>query len=166
MFQYDNTFTILSLIPFTITLLLFIISYQASWDEPAATIVMHRCEPTRLQHLSLRLADKVSNLVDNNERLIDSRMGDQRFKDRGGFSKDGNRRDGGYKEGGRRDGGYREGREGRYGRDGQGGNRYRDGGGGGKGRYNREGQGRDNYSRDGQRRGDRGRYREGQGRGT
>ncbi|XP_030847884.1 eukaryotic translation initiation factor 3 subunit C [Strongylocentrotus purpuratus] len=147
---------------------------MASWDEPAATIVMHRCEPTRLQHLSLRLADKVSNLVENNERLIDARMGDNRFKGRD-FNKDGNRREGGYKDGGR--GGYRGGgRDNRYHGDNQGGNRYRDGGGrrggynrdGGGGRrggYNRDGGGRDNYNRDGQSGGYRGGYRGGYNRG-
>ncbi|XP_033119339.1 eukaryotic translation initiation factor 3 subunit C-like [Anneissia japonica] len=44
---------------------------SASWDEPAATIVMHRCEPTRIQTLALQLAEKANNLVDNNERLME-----------------------------------------------------------------------------------------------
>ncbi|XP_071946324.1 eukaryotic translation initiation factor 3 subunit C-like [Antedon mediterranea] len=44
---------------------------SASWDEPAATIVMHRCEPTRIQTLALQLSEKANNLVDNNERLIE-----------------------------------------------------------------------------------------------
>ena len=34
---------------------------QASWDEPAQTVVMHRgAEPSLLQSLALQLADKVN----------------------------------------------------------------------------------------------------------
>ena len=31
---------------------------------------MHRTEPSRLQSLALQLADKLANLVDNNERIL------------------------------------------------------------------------------------------------
>ncbi|PIK50901.1 putative eukaryotic translation initiation factor 3 subunit C [Apostichopus japonicus] len=105
----------------------------ASWDEPASTIVIHRCEPTKLQNLALRLADKVSNLVENNERLLDFRQdrnwkqNDNRHnygKDRGGYQ---NRDRGGYNRG---RGGYhnRSGNRGRYRNDrndGDRGGRYR-----------------------------------------
>ncbi|XP_028396733.1 eukaryotic translation initiation factor 3 subunit C-like [Dendronephthya gigantea] len=47
---------------------------QASWDEPTQTVVMHRgAEPSRLQSLALQLADKISTLVDNNERVLDTK---------------------------------------------------------------------------------------------
>ena len=36
---------------------------------------MHRTEPTRLQSLSLQLSDKIGQLVENNERLLDLRQG-------------------------------------------------------------------------------------------
>lgn len=39
---------------------------------------MHRTEPSRIQGLALQLADKVTNLVDQNERLWD-------FKQAGAF---------------------------------------------------------------------------------
>jgi len=56
---------------------------QASWDEPTQTVVMHRgAEPSLLQSLALQLADKVSNLVENNERIYDTRHGGFQFKDR------------------------------------------------------------------------------------
>lgn len=57
---------------------------QASWDEPTQTVVMHRgAEPSLLQSLALQLADKVSNLVENNERIYDTRHGGfVQFKDR------------------------------------------------------------------------------------
>merc|ERR1719414_1647218 len=48
---------------------------MASLDEPTECMVMHRTEPSRLQSLSLQLADKISQLVDNNERLLELRPG-------------------------------------------------------------------------------------------
>ena len=48
---------------------------MASLDEPSECMVMHRTEPTRLQSLSLQLSDKISQLVDNNERLLELRPG-------------------------------------------------------------------------------------------
>ena len=48
---------------------------MASLDEPSQCMVMHRTEPSRLQSLSLQLADKISQLVENNERLLELRPG-------------------------------------------------------------------------------------------
>lgn len=42
---------------------------MTSLDEPTQTLVMHRTEPSRIQGLSLQLADKINNLVEQNERL-------------------------------------------------------------------------------------------------
>jgi len=42
---------------------------MASLDEPTQTAVMHRTEPSRIQGLSLQLADKINTLVEQNERL-------------------------------------------------------------------------------------------------
>lgn len=42
---------------------------QTSLDEPTQTLVMHRTEPSRIQGLSLQLADKINILVEQNERL-------------------------------------------------------------------------------------------------
>lgn len=46
---------------------------QASLDEPTSCLVMHRTEPSSLQSLSLQLADKLYNLVENNERILDQK---------------------------------------------------------------------------------------------
>ena len=48
---------------------------MASMDEPSECMVMHRTEPSRLQALSLQLADKLAQLVENNERLLELRPG-------------------------------------------------------------------------------------------
>uniref|UniRef100_A0A182SI23 Eukaryotic translation initiation factor 3 subunit C n=1 Tax=Anopheles maculatus TaxID=74869 RepID=A0A182SI23_9DIPT len=55
---------------------------MASLDDPTETIVMHRSEPSRLQALSMQLADKVTNLVDANERIFEMKQGN--FFQRGG----------------------------------------------------------------------------------
>merc|ERR1719438_387147 len=44
---------------------------MASLDQPSQCIVMHRTEPSRVQALALQLSDKVSQLVENNERLLE-----------------------------------------------------------------------------------------------
>lgn len=48
---------------------------MASLDDPTETLVMHRSEPSRLQALSMQLADKVTNLVDANERIFEMKQG-------------------------------------------------------------------------------------------
>lgn len=89
---------------------------MASMDEPSECMVMHRTEPSRLQSLSLQLADKLAQLVENNERLLELRPGGWQGQWRG---KDNDRRDGGNKFGDRKFGGDRD----------------RGGGGGGGGKY-------------------------------
>ncbi|XP_059728818.1 eukaryotic translation initiation factor 3 subunit C-like [Haemorhous mexicanus] len=37
--------------------------------------MMHRTEPTATQNLALQLAEKLGNLVENNERVLDQRQG-------------------------------------------------------------------------------------------
>eukprot|EP00667_Euglena_gracilis_P003113 EG_transcript_3120 len=48
---------------------------SGSWDQPAGCVRMHRTNPSKLQHLCLLLADKASNLVENNEKILDARGG-------------------------------------------------------------------------------------------
>merc|ERR1712158_190794 len=79
---------------------------MASMDEPTECMVMHRTEPSRLQSLSLRLADKLAQLVENNERLLELRPGGWQGQWRG---KDGDRRDGKNFGGDRKFGGDRGG---------------------------------------------------------
>lgn len=55
---------------------------MASLDDPSETVVMHRSEPSRLQALAMQLTDKVTNLVDANERIFEMKQGN--FFNRGG----------------------------------------------------------------------------------
>lgn len=55
---------------------------MASLDDPTETVVLHRSEPSRLQALSMQLSDKVTNLVDSNERIFEMKQGN--FFQRGG----------------------------------------------------------------------------------
>ncbi|XP_056016697.1 eukaryotic translation initiation factor 3 subunit C-like isoform X1 [Ostrea edulis] len=57
---------------------------MASLDEPTQTVIMHRTEPTRLQSLALQLSEKVSSLVDNNERIMELKQGNLFFQKSGG----------------------------------------------------------------------------------
>merc|ERR1719383_178236 len=84
---------------------------MASLDQPSQCIVMHRTEPSRLQSLALQLSDKIGQLVENNERLLEQRgqswgprnwenRGEQRGQREGGNFKGGrggDRDQGGYK---------------------------------------------------------------------
>ncbi len=42
-------------------------------DEPAECLVMHRVESSRIQLLSLQLTEKLNNLAENNEQMLDPR---------------------------------------------------------------------------------------------
>jgi len=46
--------------------------FYASWDQPTNSIIMHNVEPSKLQYLALQIAEKTENLIEYNERLIDS----------------------------------------------------------------------------------------------
>jgi len=84
---------------------------MASLDQPSQCIVMHRTEPSRLQSLALQLSDKIGQLVENNERLLEQRgqsWGPRNWENRG--EQRGQREGGNYKggRGGDRDqGGYK-----------------------------------------------------------
>merc|ERR1711971_223261 len=83
---------------------------MASLDQPSQCIVMHRTEPSRLQCLALQLSDKIVQLMENNEKLLERGSGwsqrnpnnrnDQRNQRDGGNYKggrDGHHHGGGYK---------------------------------------------------------------------
>lgn len=69
---------------------------MASLDEPNLMVVLHKTEPSRIQALALQLCDKVTNLVDYNDRLLEVKVGSffgrgggpQGFRD-SGYQKDG-----------------------------------------------------------------------------
>src|SRR5262245_47118910 len=48
---------------------------SASLDQSAAVVVFHRIELSRAQQLALTLAEKVSTIVDQNEKVLDVKMG-------------------------------------------------------------------------------------------
>jgi len=96
----------------------------ASWDGPTSTIVMHRVNTSKLQNLALQYSEKVSLLVESNEKLLDAQSGVYGFTDRDfnstGGNWNGNRRVGRFGGGnGRRK--YNQGSRG--GRGGRGGGR-------------------------------------------
>lgn len=77
----------------------------ASWDEPSSSLVLHRTDPTRLQNMALQLAEKVSTLVDINERILESKAGGGNFPsyrqdnyqgNRNNYHHQSNRSSGGY----------------------------------------------------------------------
>lgn len=73
---------------------------RASWDQPTASIVMRRTEPSRLQSLALQLGSKVANMTENNEKLMDAKNGGVERNDR----KEGDERSKDWKQGNK---GYR-----------------------------------------------------------
>jgi translation initiation factor 3 subunit C len=60
---------------------------MASLDDPTETVVMHRSEPSRLQALSMQLADKITNLVDANERIFEAKQPNFFQRNQGGFNR-------------------------------------------------------------------------------
>ncbi|XP_076800416.1 eukaryotic translation initiation factor 3 subunit C-like [Clavelina lepadiformis] len=52
----------------------------ASWDEPSSSLVLHRTEPTRLQNMAMQLSEKVSTLVEINERILEAKVGGGGFQ--------------------------------------------------------------------------------------
>lgn len=71
---------------------------MASLDEPTQSVILHRTEPSRIQALSLQLADKVSSLVEQNERLLDLKQGSYFSRNMGqqAGTRDSNFQKGGY----------------------------------------------------------------------
>eukprot|EP01034_Spumella_vulgaris_P021628 gene21628-27667_t len=54
---------------------------SAAWDSPADVLVMYKLDLTPLQTLSQNVADKISLLLESNERLLDPLMGVYGYKD-------------------------------------------------------------------------------------
>jgi len=139
---------------------------HASWDQPTETIVLRNVEPSSLQLLALQFAEKAGNLVDSNERLLDSKTGNYGHRDSDGNWKGGDNyrgRGGGRGRGGR-GGQYDGGRGGGRGRGGRGG-QYDGGRGGGRGGRGSQYNGGRGGQYDGGRGGGRGRGRGSYGRG-
>jgi len=124
---------------------------QASWDQPTETIVLRNVEPSSLQLLALQFAEKASNLVESNERLLDSKTGNYGHRDSDGNWKVGenHRGRGGGGRGGR--GGHHHGGRGHHNHGGRGGHHNHGGRGGHHdgGRGGGRGRGRGSYGRGG-----------------
>merc|ERR1719268_700692 len=123
---------------------------MASLDQPSQCIVMHRSEPSRLQSIALQLSDKVSQLVENNERLLEQR-GQGGWQNRGWENRGegGNRGGGGGGRGGfqgGRDRGDRDESRGGF-RGGRGGGGHRGGRDGDKGGFRRDNERAQTYGR-------------------
>eukprot|EP01098_Paradermamoeba_levis_P008129 TRINITY_DN3377_c0_g3_i3.p1 TRINITY_DN3377_c0_g3~~TRINITY_DN3377_c0_g3_i3.p1 ORF type:complete len:248 (+),score=86.51 TRINITY_DN3377_c0_g3_i3:192-935(+) len=56
---------------------------HASWDQPTSSILMHKVEPTRLQHLALQISEKAAFFVENNEKILDPRFGFKPYEGKG-----------------------------------------------------------------------------------
>ena len=48
---------------------------SASLDQSVGVVTFHRVEPTRTQQLAQVLADKVSVMVEQNEKTLDNKLG-------------------------------------------------------------------------------------------
>lgn len=48
---------------------------QGAWDQSSQSIVLHRNERSSLQTLALQYSDKLAQIVENNERMMDLRSG-------------------------------------------------------------------------------------------
>lgn len=58
---------------------------MATLDEPTNCLIMHRNEPSRLQISALSLTDKLSQLTENNEQIIEPRAPGRGFTGSGNW---------------------------------------------------------------------------------
>jgi len=76
MFDMDQTIT-----RRIICRMIFNKEISAAWEHPANILVIYKTEVTSLQALSQNVADKVSLLLESNERLLDPLVGVYGYKD-------------------------------------------------------------------------------------
>lgn len=119
---------------------------QATHDQPTQTIEIHKEEPSLLQSLALKCADQTSKFVENSERLLDQRNGDNN-NDYRGRGRGGGRggRGGGRGRGNHHNNNNRDGNDGGRGGRGRGRGRGRGGRGRGDGNNNYRNNNRDDY---------------------
>lgn len=75
----------------------------AALDQIDGVVIFHTVETTEVQRLALQLADRVSTLVENNEKLLDQKLGNQTGQAGAGDRNEGQNRGGAGRE--RRGGG-------------------------------------------------------------
>ena len=64
-----------------ISRMIFFKEISAAWDNPSNILVIYRTGPSSLQAISQTLGDKVSKLLESNERILDSLVGVYGYKD-------------------------------------------------------------------------------------
>lgn len=55
---------------------------SASLDQPSGVVVFHRVQPSREQQLALSLAERVNQLVEQNEKTLDLKLGGGNWQER------------------------------------------------------------------------------------
>merc|ERR1712183_464430 len=50
----------------------------ASWDEPSSSLVLHKTDPSRIQNMTVQLCEKINQMVDMNEKILEWRAGGYR----------------------------------------------------------------------------------------
>ena len=70
---------------------------SAAWDNPSHILLMYKTDPSPLQSLSQAVAEKITQLMESNERILDPLMGVYGFRDDwgGGTGAGGGNRQGG-----------------------------------------------------------------------
>lgn len=86
----------------------------AALDQIDGVVLFHTVETSEVQRLALQLADRVANLVENNEKLLDQKLGNQTGPAGAGDRAEGQQRGGPGRE--RRGGGGGRGARGGRGR--------------------------------------------------
>lgn len=76
----------------------------ASLDQAAGVVAFHRMEPSKLQQLALTLSEKVAQLVEQNEKALDNKLGGNSGWVERGDGKGGDKRGGEAAAGGERRG--------------------------------------------------------------
>lgn len=86
---------------------------SASLDQIDQVVMFHRVETTEVQRLAQQLAERVAGMVENNEKVLDQKLGNSGQGGQGGAREGGERGEGGGRGRTERRGGRGGGRGGR-----------------------------------------------------
>lgn len=65
---------------------------SASLDQIDAVVMFHRVETTEVQRLAQQLAERVAGMVENNEKILDQKLGNSGQGGQGGGGREGGER--------------------------------------------------------------------------